>query len=108
MRLFESIDGLLIAAVYLFWGIALVCIPVSVILLIANIGMGLGAMMVCAAAFLLAVGVTLLLLPAELAKGALAEKRIALGIAAVVLAGLVMGITYFAAGGFPAMNLLFI
>ena len=40
--------------------------------------------------------------------GGMAEKRIALGIAAVVLAGLVMGITYFAAGGFPAMNLLFV
>lgn len=109
MKLFETIDGLLVGAKYLAWGIALVCIPIAVVLLFANLSLGLASVMVCAAALLLAVGVTLLLLPEKLAKGKLAgKKRNIVGAAAIVLAAAIMGITYFCVGGFPELNMLFI
>lgn len=109
MKLFDTIDGLLVGTKYLAWGIALVGIIGSAILFFANLSMGLGAAMVFVAAFLLSVGVTLLLLPKKIAKGKLeSNKRFAVGGVAVVLAVIVMGITYYANGGFPTMNLLFI
>lgn len=108
MKLFETIDGLLVGTKYLAWGIALLCIPLSVILLFANITMGFAAVMVCIAALLLAVGVTLTILPGKLAKGKLAGKaRFILGAVAIVLAVVIMGITFFSSGGFPTMNLFF-
>ena len=108
MKLFESIDGLLVGTKYLAWIIALICIPVSAVLFFANLSLGLSSAMVCVAALLLAVGVTLLLLPEKL-KGKLAGKsRNIVGVVAVVLAAAIMGITYFSAGGFPELNLLFI
>lgn len=109
MKLFESIDGLLVGTKYLAWIIALICIPVSAVLFFANLSLGLSSAMVCVAALLLAVGVTLLLLPEKLVKGKLAGKnRNIIGIVAVVVAAAIMGITYFSAGGFPELNLLFI
>lgn len=109
MKLFDVIDGLLVGTKYLTWGIALAGIFGSVILLFANLSMGSGAVMVFVAAFLLSVGVTLLLMPKQLAKGKLeSNRRFAAGGVAVSLAVIVMGITYFANGGFPALNLLFI
>lgn len=110
MKLFEAVDGLLVGATYLAWSIALVCIPITAILFFANLSLGLTSAMVCVAAFLLAVGVTLLLLPEKLAKkGFLSDKkkRCMVGVVAVVLAVAVMGITYFSVGAFPMLNLLF-
>ena len=108
MKLFESIDGLLVGTKYLAWSIALVCIPVAAILLFANLSLGLASAMVCAAALMLAVGITLLLLPEKFAKGKLGKKRNIVGAVAIVLAAAIMGITYFLVGGFPELNLLFI
>lgn len=109
MKLFESIDGLLVGTKYLAWAIALVGIVGSVILFFVNLPLGLASGMVFVAAFGLSVGVTLLLWPEKLAKGVLADKkRYAVGAAALVLAVVVMGITYFAGGGFPELNLIFI
>ena len=108
MTLFKSIDGLLIGTKYLALGIALLCIPLSVILLFTNISMGFAAVMVCVAAFLLAVGVTQILLPEKLAKGKVDVKtRFVVGGVAIVLAAVVMGIAFFTAGGFPILNLIF-
>ncbi|MDO5546267.1 MAG: hypothetical protein Q4F81_10715 [Eubacteriales bacterium] len=110
MKLFEIIDGLLAGAVYLFWAIALIGIPMTLILFFVNLGMGFASAMVFVAAFLLSIAVTLLLLPAKLAKGKLADqkKRVTAGCVLLVLAAAIMGITYFACGGFPAMNLIFV
>lgn len=109
MKLFDTIDYLLVGTKYLAWGIALVGIIGCAILFFANLSMGIAAAAVCLAALLLSVGVTLLLLPKQLAKGILAgNKRYAVGAIALALAVIVMGIAYFANGGFPAMNLLFI
>ena len=73
-------------------------------------GLGLPSAMVFVAAFLLAVGVTLLLLPEKFAKGKLADqkKRNTIGGVSLVIAVAIMGITYFVNGGFPELNLLFI
>lgn len=109
MKLFESIDGLFIGTKYLVWAIGLVGIVGSVILFLANLSMGFASAMVFIAALLLSIAVTLLLLPTQLAKGKLADKkRVVIGSVALVLAVAVMGIIYFANGGFPALNLLFL
>lgn len=107
MKLFDTIDGLLVGTKYLAWGIALLCIPLSVILLFANIAMGFASVISCVAALLLAVGITLVILPEKLAKGILAGKtRFIVGGVAIVLAIAVMGIVFFVIGRFPALNLL--
>lgn len=109
MNLFKTIDGLLVGTKYLAWAIALVGILVSAVLVVANLTVSFAAVMVCLSAFLLSIGATLLLLPKQLAKGILgSNKRIVIGAVAVVLAGVIMGITYFTTGAFPEMNLLFI
>lgn len=109
MKLFETIDGLLAGTVYLVWGIALVGITGSVILFFANLSLGFASTVVFVAALLLSLAVTLMLLPKGLAKGRLADQRgrMVVGGVLLVLAAVIMGITYFACGGFPALNLIF-
>lgn len=109
MKLFELIDGLLVGTKYLAWAIGLLGIACSVILFFSNLSLGLASAMVFLAALLLSVAVTLLLLPGKLARGTLAgSRRTVIGAAALALAVAVMGITYFANGGFPPLNLLFV
>lgn len=109
MKLFESIDGLLVGTKYLAWAIALVGILGSVVLFVANLSLGFGSAVVFIASFLLAVGVTLLLLPEKLAKGKLeGNKKNIVGVVACVLAAVIMGIVYFTNGGFPELNLIFV
>lgn len=110
MKLFETIDGLLGATRYLAWAIALVGIVGSVILFFANLSLGFASAIVFVAALLLSLAVTLMLLPEKLAKGKLADqrKRMTVGCVLLVLAVAVMGVTYFACGGFPALNLIFV
>lgn len=112
MKLFESIDGLLVGTKYLVWAIALVGILGSVVLFAANLSLGFGSAVVFIASFLLSVGVTLLLFPEQLLKGKLEKlagnKRNVVGIVACVLAAAIMGIVYFTNGGFPELNLIFV
>ena len=109
MQLFKTIDGLLVGTKYLAWAIGLIGIVGSVILFFANLSMGFASAMVFIAALLLSIAVTLLLLPKQLAKGKLgSNKRFVIGAVALILAVAVIGITYFANGGFPALNLLFV
>ena len=95
---------------YLAWAIAFVGIVGSVILFIANLSLGFASAVVFVAAELLSFAVTAMLLPEKFAKGKLADrrKRMAIGGVLRVLAAAVMGITYFACGGFPTLNLLFV
>lgn len=112
MGLFKTIDWLLIGAVYLFWAIAVAGVVGSVLLFAANLSLGLSSAMVFAAAFLLSVGVVLLLMPKSFVKhmkGMLNDKqRYIAGAVLLVLAAAIMGIVYFSTGGFPALNLVFI
>lgn len=110
MKLFKIINDLLVGAVYLSWGIALAGIPISVILFFVNLSLGAASALVFAAAFLMCIGVTLLLLPRAWAKGPLANSglRGIVGASALLLATAIMGIIYFSIGDFPKLNLLFI
>ena len=107
---FKTIDGLLVGTKYLVWAIALVGIVCSVILFFANLSLGFASAVVFVAAELLSFAVTAMLLPEKFTKGKLADrrKRMAIGGVLLVLAAAVMGITYFACGGFPTLNLLFV
>lgn len=108
MKLFESIDGLLVGTRYLAWAIALVGILGSIVLFVANLSLGFGSAVVFIASFLLSVGVTLLLLPQKFIKGKLeGNKKNVVGAAACILAAAIMGIVYFTNGGFPELNLIF-
>lgn len=109
MKLFDSIDGLLKGTRYLAWGIALLGIVGSVILFFANISLGMTSAAIFLATFFLAIGVTLLLLPKQLAKGILeGNKKYLIGTVALIVAFVVAGIVWFSNGGFPEVNLLFV
>ncbi|MGN0483747.1 MAG: hypothetical protein ACI4HI_09370 [Lachnospiraceae bacterium] len=108
MKLFECIDGLLVGTKYLAWAIAVVGIFGSLVLFFANLSLGVGSAAVFAASFLLAIGVTLLLLPKKLGKEKMSGKKNIFGGVSLVLAAAVMGIIYLANGGFPELNLLFL
>lgn len=108
MKLFESVNGLLAGTRYLAWGIAVLGILGSVILFIANIPFGIGAAVTFVASFFLAIAVTLLLLPGQLAKGKLeGNRKYLIGTVCLVAAVAIMGIVYAVNGGFPAVNLIF-
>lgn len=108
MKLFDCIDGLLVGTRYLAWGIAVLGIIGSVILFIANVPLGIGAAPVFLASFFLSIGVTLLLIPKQLAKGKLTgNKKYVAGAVSLAIAIVVMGIVWISNGGFPAVNLIF-
>lgn len=110
MKLFDTVDGLLVGTRYLAWGIGLVGIIGSVILFFANLPLGIASAATSLAALLLSVSVTLLLFPKKLTERNLEKlagtKRYIIGAAALVMAVAVMGIVYLTNGGFPALNLL--
>lgn len=109
MGLFKTVDGLLVGAKYLVWGLSVLGIVGSVVLFFANMGLGLGAAAVFIATLFLSIALTLLLLPKQLAKGPLeGNKRYVIGAVAAVIALAVMGIVYWMNGGFPAVNLIFV
>ena len=108
MGLFKTIDGLLVGTRSLAWGLSLAVIAGSIVLLFANVGLGLGAAAVFIATLFLAIGLTLLLLPRQLAKGPLeGNKKYAAGAISAVIALAVIGLVYWTNGGFPAVNLIF-
>lgn len=108
MKLFESIDGLLVGTRYLAWGIGVLGMIGSIILFIANIPLGFGTAAVFIASLFLAIAVSLLLLPKQFAKGKLeGNKKYIVGVVSLVIAIAVMEIIYLANGGFPAVNLIF-
>ena len=107
--LLRCIDGLLVGTRYLAWGLGVLGVVVSATLFCLDLPLGAASALVWIAALLLAVGVTLTLLPAALVRGKLAEKlRWAVGCGALAAAMLLMGGVYLACGGFPAVDLLFV
>lgn len=108
MKLFDTTYGLLVGARYLAWGIALLGIIGSIVLFFANIPLGIASAAVFLASFFLAIGVVLLLIPKQLAKGKLGgTKKYIVGSVALVIALVIMGIVWFSIGGFPEINLIF-
>ena len=63
MKLLQCIDGLLVGTRYLAWAIGIAGVIASVFLIAANLPLGISSAVVFAASLLLAVGVSLVLLP---------------------------------------------
>ena len=85
--LLRCIDGLLVGTRYLAWGLGVLGVVVSATLFCLNLPLGAASALVWIAALLLAVGVTLTLLPAALVRGKLAGKlRWAVGCGALAAA----------------------
>lgn len=81
------INGLFIGTKYLVWAMGVIGIPLSIILLVANIAGGIGAIVIMVATLLLSVAVTLMLMPNSLVEKlpeGLQEKRFLVGAVAVI------------------------
>ena len=63
MKLLQCIDGLLVGTRYLTWAIGIAGVIASIFLIAANLPVGISSAVVFAASLLLAVGVSLVLLP---------------------------------------------
>jgi len=109
MMLFKTIDYLLKATRYGSWGIGLLGIGASVILLFANLSVSASSALLFVATLLVSIAVSLLLAPSKLISGKMEDKRkfgvsgACLGVALVIA-----GAVYLTNGAFPEVNLLFI
>ena len=93
---------------YLAWAIGIAGVIASVFLIAANLPLGISSAVVFAASLLLAVGVSLVLLPGQLAVGFLNGRwRYIVGAIALLAAVVVMGIVWFTNNGFPPVDLVF-
>lgn len=108
-KLFGVIDGLLVGTRFLAWGIAMLGIAGSVVLMVANLPLGLSSAAVFLAALLAAAGVGALLAPKGLLKNKFSGRgRHFFGACTLLAAVAVMFFVYSSAGGFPSVNLLFV
>ncbi|MFC0233876.1 hypothetical protein ACFFIF_07720 [Vagococcus entomophilus] len=108
MMLFKTIDNLFVGTKYGVWGMSVLGIVFSVVLALANFGMGIGAVAIFIATFCLSISLMLLLLPKGLEKGKKINKyKYGTAILLGVIALSITGIVYFTNGGFPELNLLF-
>lgn len=109
MKLFESINVIFVATHYLVWGLGLLGIPASAALALINLPLGIPSSLTFVATFFLSVAIVLLLVPKKLSCGILGSAiRFVVGGIALLAAVLIMGSVYFALGGFPALNLVFV
>lgn len=108
MMIGNVIDGIFKCTRYGVWGIAVLGILASALMIFTNIGLGFGSVMISVALLLVSIAVTMLLMPKAIFKNyELDTKKIVISIALLVIAAAIAGITYFAVGGFPALNLIF-
>lgn len=110
MFIFNIIDYLFVFIRYLCFGMGAVGIVGSVILALCNMSMGMNAVLLFVAAFLLSIALTLLLMPSKMVEklpSGLMDKRWTISIVALVVATALTGIIYFTNGGFPTLNLIF-
>lgn len=109
MLIFKTIDALFIGTRYGVWGMSILGIPLSLILLFCNFTYGLGAILACFAALLVSAALTLLLVPKVVLKNDfLNSKQYILGGLFLIAALCFMGVCVLVSGGLPEMNLLFI
>lgn len=103
----KTIDGLFIGTRYGVWALGVLGIIGSIVLTFVNFSMGIPSALTCVGALFLSIAVALALLPKQLVKGELLEKRFMIVAVASILAIAIVGIIYFTNGGFPELNLLF-
>ena len=108
MKLFDSIDGLFSATRYLVWGLGVLGIIGSAVLIFVNIPMGLPAAASFIASLFLSIGVVFTLLPAKLEKGKVkGSKKYVAGVAALLVAFIIIAVVWAVNGGLPEVNLIF-
>lgn len=108
MLLDKTINSLFIGTRYLVWGMAILGIFASLALFVVNIPLGFLSATVFIATFALAIALSLLLAPQMLVNSWLTiTSRLTIGLPSLLVALAVMGMIYYANGGFPALNLLF-
>ena len=109
MMLFTTIDYLFKATRYGSWGIGILGVIASAILVFANLSLGGASALLFIATLLVSIAVVLLLAPHKLVSERIADKKryiisgTCLGIAIAV-----GGLVYLTNGGFPEVNLLFV
>lgn len=109
MKIFEVIDYLFVGIRYGSWGIGLLGIVASIVLAIANVGMGFSAVILFVATLLLSIAISLLLAPQKwMAKKLSNKKKYTISAVCLIGAVLIAGITFLTNSGFPELNLLFI
>ena len=102
------IDGIFKGTRYGVWGIAVLGILASAIMIFTNIGLGFGSVMISIALLLVSIAVTMLLMPKAIFKNyKLDKKKIVISVILLLVATAIAGIIYFVVGGFPALNLIF-
>lgn len=102
----EIIDGIFKCLRYGVWGMSVLGIVISLIMIFANFGLGFASVAICIALLLMCISLAMLLMPKN-SKFELDTKKIIIGVVLILLAIVVVGITYFSIDGFPALNLLF-
>lgn len=108
MGLFSVIDFLFAGTQYLVWGIAVAGVPASLVLLLANLPLGLFSAAIFVATLLLAAGCAVVFMPKEVADHVPAARRLFMpAIALVVVAAVLGAAVYFLNGGLPEVSLLF-
>ena len=108
----KTIDGLFVATGYLVWLLGVIGLVGSVILGFVNLSMGIPAVMLFVATFLVSIAASVALMPkAIIDKGilptVLTEKKVVITVVALIAATAIAGIVYFTNGGFPELNLIF-
>ena len=113
MALFSIIDALFIGTHYLAWGVSVLGIPASLVLIIANITSGIGAMGASFAFLLLAAGLSVLIMPKPISnkvspKVPVLKRLMPVALALCARAIIIAGAVYYLGGGLPELNLPFL
>ena len=108
--LFEGTLNLVFNVVrYFAWGIGILGIPLSIILIFANVKNGFKAVVLMVSILCLSITLTLLLMPAGvigILPAVLQANRIIIGVVALCIAAVVGLFSFFSKGKFPKLNLL--
>lgn len=94
---------------YFAWGTGLLGIPLSIVLIFANIKGGVKAVVLMVSTLFLSIALTLLLMPTGLIgmlPAVLQTYRVVVGVIALVIASIVAVVIFFSKGKFPELNLL--
>lgn len=108
MMIGTIIDGIFKVTRYGVFGIAVLGILASVIMIFTNFALGFSSVLISVALLLVSIALTMLLMPKAIFKEyELDTKKIVISVVLLVIAAAIAGITYFVTGGFPALNLIF-
>lgn len=106
--LFKVIGSLFVGTRYGVWGLSLLGIPLSLVLMFCNLSNGWETELLIFSALLLASSLTLILLPKVfIQEESLETNRFTIGICCMFVSVIIAGIIYLMVGKFPPINLIF-